>query len=386
MFITASKIHDGRGWMPEGTVIELADDGTVTAIHENLVSEQVKHYEGILAPGFVNTHCHLELSHMKGVIPEHTGLTNFLQQVMRNRFGFTDEQKTEARHEAFNTMYNNGVVAVGDISNTNDTADLRATGKMHFHSFVEAIGFNELPQKQFDMAVSTCNNFAAQQATAILRQSIVPHAPYSVSHALFRMIDTHNAGSLISIHNQECRAENEFYETGKGDMHTMLNNLGIDDSFFHPSGIPSLPTYMRWMSPQHQFIFVHNTYSTTDDVIKAQRLLPDVYWCLCPNANLYIENTLPDIAMLIRDANNICIGTDSLSSNHELSIVSELYTLKTHYPNLNWETLLRWGTYNGARALQMQHLLGSIDEGKQPGIIQITGADTGTKPVVKRII
>ena len=118
-------------------------------------------------------------------------------------------------------------------------------------------------------------------------------------------------------------------------------------------------------------IFVHNTFTTTTDIEVAQTLLKNVYWCLCPNANLYIENTLPDIAMLAKHGNTICIGTDSLASNHQLSILAELQAIKDHYPSIDWETLLRWGTFNGSLALQMNDIAGTIEPGKQPGLMHL---------------
>lgn len=385
MLLTAHKIHDGRKWLPAGTVIETNSAGEIVALHRGEM-EGAQFFDGILAPGFVNVHCHLELSHMKGVIPEHTGLIPFLQQVMMHRSGFGDEQRKAARHEAFDAMYNNGVVAVGDISNVTDTMDLRALDKMHFHTFIESIGFSETPQKQFSFATGTYAAFAQQASvTKRLSQSIVPHAPYSVSHTLFGLIDKFDEGALLSIHNQESRAEDEYYLLKQGGVQTLLHSLGISDDFFVPSGKSSLQTYLEWMSPTHPFIFVHNTYTSQNDIQLAKTLLPQAYWCMCPNANLYIENTLPDIGMLIQKSANICIGTDSLSSNHELSILSELQTIKKHFPHLEWETLLNWGTYNGAQALQMDDIIGTIEPGKQPGIIQLQGLDT-QHPTIERII
>lgn len=385
MLLTADRIHNGHTWLPAGSVIEINETGVITAIHD---SEQpgTMHYEGVLSPGFVNAHCHLELSHMQGAIPEHTGLIPFLQRVMMQRNGFTDEQRAIARKEGFTAMQANGIVAVGDIANTTDTLDLRTSGQMHFHTFVESIGFTETPQKQFAYAGQVYDAFGSQQASSThLSQSIVPHAPYSVSHVLFGMIDRHNPQSIISIHNQESRAEDEYYLLKQGGVQTLLHSLGIDDAFFKPSGKTSLQTYLEWLSPQHPFLFVHNTYTGQNDIQIAKALLPDVYWCLCPNANLYIENTLPDIGLFIAEHANICIGTDSLSSNHQLCILSELYTIKQSYPHITWETLLNWGTYNGASALKMQHMTGSFAVGMNPGILHITGLDTDTKPVVARI-
>ena len=382
-FITASRIHNGHNWLPEGTTIEVADDGTVIAIHDKPNEETVV-YDGVLAPGFVNAHCHLELSHMKGLVPEHTGLIPFLKTIPRHRNDFTDEQKKAARHNAYDELVQNGVVAVGDIANTTDTLDIRALGKLNFYTFVETIGFTEAnAQRAFGFAVSTYETFAAQQGER-LKQAIIPHAPYSVSSPLFRLIDAHAGDVVISIHNQESEEENKFYTKKEGGVRDLLQTLGVDDSFFTPTGLSSLQSYLQWLSPTHPFIFVHNTYTRRQDVQFAHSRLKDVYWCLCPNANLYIENTLPDIEMFISENANICIGTDSLASNHQLSILSELSTIKERYPALRWETLLTWGTSNGARALQMEHI-GTIEAGKKPGVVQIIGMESDA-PKVKRII
>lgn len=386
MLLTATKIHDGRKWMPEHTVIEVDDNGTIVNIIQNAAHlDGVQFFDGVLAPGFVNAHCHLELSHMKGAIPEHTGLISFLQQVIGKRNGYTEEQKLTARKEAFAAMLANGIVAIGDICNTADVMEERASGKIHFHSFVESLGFSETPQKQFEYAKQVYNAYASQQgADSILRQSIVPHAPYSVSHVLFGLIDGFDKNALLSIHNQECRDEDEYYLLKQGGVQYLLRTLGIDDTFFKPSGKSSLQTYLEWLSPKHPFIFVHNTFSTQTDIEIAKALLNEPYWCLCPNANLYIENRLPDIEQFRRLKANICVGTDSLSSNHQLSILAELQTIKQHNPHIDWEELLRWGIYNGAQALQMQGKVGSLEKGKAPGLLHISGLDDN-KPAVKRI-
>lgn len=373
MLITAPRIHNGRSWLPDNSVIEIAGDGTVIAIHNAAMKDAAVFYDGILCPGFVNAHCHLELSHMKGVIPEKTGLIPFLQNVFSHRGNHKEEQKQAARQAAYQELLDNGVVAVGDIANLADTADLRGLGQLYIHSFVEAIGFTETPQKQFANAENVYNVFTSQTSPGKkLTQSITPHAPYSVSQTMFGLIDRHRADAILSVHNQESPAEDEYYLLKKGDVQTLLHGIGIDDSFFTPTGKSSLQTYLQWLSPTHPFIFVHNTYTKAADIEVAEALLPELYWCLCPNANLYIENRLPDIPMFIGHNANVCIGTDSLASNHQLSILSELVTINNAYPAIGWEILLQWATYNGACALQLQERIGSIEPGKQPGIVHIS--------------
>jgi aminodeoxyfutalosine deaminase len=386
-FLTAERIHNGHGWLPQGTVIEIAADGTITALHDT-PQEDAAVYEGILTPGFVNAHCHLELSHMKDAVPVHTGLIPFLKCIPTRRDGFTDEQKKKAREDAYNEVLHNGIVAVGDIANTTDTLDLRAIDKLHFYTFVESIGFTEEhADKFFDFSLQTYNKFAAQpRQNKLLKQGIAPHAPYSVSAALFRLIGAHNS-NVTTIHNQENEDENRYYTDKEGAVRELLAMFNIDDSPFVPTGKSSLQSYLQWMVETNHLLFVHNTYSKREDVQFAHSRVKEAWWCLCPNANLYIENKLPDIDMLISEHANICIGTDSLASNHQLCVLSELFTIREHYPQLEWEQILKWATHNGARALQMQDIIGSIEVGKKPGIVQVTGLDNKIgKPAVHRII
>ena len=385
-FITAARIHNGHNWLPEGSTLELAEDGRILAILNRPNGAAIT-YKGILAPGLVNVHCHLELSHMKGLIPEHTGLIPFLKTIPSHRNDFTDDQKRTARHNAYAELLQNGIVAVGDISNTTDTIDLRILDQLHYYTFVESIGFTEAnAARAFDYAVQTYSRYDEQTTGKYMaRQAIVPHAPYSVSSSLFRLIDGHSGIAPLSIHNQESPEENKFYLAREGGVRDLLHSLGIDDSPFVPSGHTSLQSYLEWLSPQRHMIFVHNTYTSRKDVRFAHNRQKESSWCLCPNANLYIENTLPDIDMLISENASICIGTDSLASNYQLCVLSELSSIKRHYPALPWETLLTWATANGAKALHMEQIIGTVEVGKTPGIVQITGLDTTNKPIVKRV-
>ncbi len=387
MFFSASKIHDGYRFLPEGTVLEVADDGSILNILDTGAVDDFVFYEGILCPGFVNAHCHLELSHLKGKLDEHTGLIPFLQRVPSYRSSFSDAEKTDARQQAYDELLNNGIVAVGDISNTADTLDLRAQGKLHVHSFVECIGFIEQHAMQrFEFSKQVYEQFSRQESDeCLLRQSLVPHAPYSVSSVLFQLIDEFEPDALISIHNQEAKAEDEYYRQKTGAVKQLLEGFGIDDSFFTPSGKSSLTTYAEWISPSHPVLLVHNTQSTPADVHYAENRFPRLSWCLCPNANLYLEGVLPDVPMLAVEVRNICVGTDSLASNHQLSIMSELVTLHRHFPQIGWEVLLRWATINGAVALQMDHHIGSFTKGKKPGVLWLQELDSAS-PAVKRLI
>jgi cytosine/adenosine deaminase-related metal-dependent hydrolase len=374
-YFSAEQVHNGKSWLPAGTVIETDDAGTVTGIHAQgtIADDLVAYYSGILCPGFINTHCHLELSHMKGIIEEGNTLVPFLKAVMFQRNNFSQKEKEDAITAAIRSLRQNGTVAVGDIANGTDTLAFRENAGLFIHTFIESIGFSETrTDERFAYAENVFRQFE-QQGTGHrqLRQSIVPHAPYSVSRNLFELINAFDPGALLSVHNEETLAENELYNSKTGDMFSLFETLKIDADFFQPSGKTSLQTYLPWLSPSHPLILVHNTFMNEEDIALIRQQKTDIFLCLCPNANWYIERKLPPVDLLRSHNLSICLGTDSLASNHELSIWSEICMLRKHFPHIGLEELLKWATWNGALALKADETLGSLEQGKRPGIIQI---------------
>ena len=386
-FLSATKIHNGKHWLPQGTVLEILEDGTlIDILAEGLVpKEKIEFYDGIICPGFVNAHCHMELSHMKGVIEEGNKLVPFLQSVMLGRNTVTAEEKDRAIVAAIESMRSEGIVAVGDIANGTDSLKHRPSAGFHIHTFVESLGFSETnAASRFAYSENVYKQFAEQEGSEhqTLSQSIVPHAPYSVSGALFQLINDFDKHSIVSIHNQETIAENEFYQSKTGAIIDLHNTLNIDASFFEATGKSSLQSYLPAIAGTHPLLLVHNTFMSNSDLAWLQSTRSNFTLCLCPNANLYIEHCLPPVTMFASASAPICLGTDSLSSNHQLSIWSEVQTLQKHFPEIELEEMLVWATYNGAKALQMDNIIGSFEINKKPGFVAIS-ADLQT---AKKII
>lgn len=383
---SAEHIFTGYELLQQHVLI--TDDRGVIAdlVKEEDAGDGVGKFTGMLSPGFINCHCHLELSHMKGLIPKHTGLVDFVFKVVNERH-FNEEEILAAIEDAENEMLQNGIVAVGDICNNTLTIPQKNKGRLPYHNFIEASGFPpSVAGPRFQRAVDFYNSYAA----SLPSNSIVPHAPYSVSPEMFGMINEFPNNNLLTIHNQETKAENELFENGAGDMLRMYEKMGIDISFFQPSGKSSLQTWIPYFTKGQSIILVHNVAISEKDIeLITQNSKLITHFCLCPNANLYITNTLPDVNMLFRNNCNIVLGTDSLSSNDQLSILEEIKTLQKNFPELGLSTLLQWATANGSKALQMDSTLGTFEKGKQPGIVLIEGIDglqTNEKTVAKKIL
>jgi cytosine/adenosine deaminase-related metal-dependent hydrolase len=371
----ADHLFTGHEWLHHDYVLITTPEGEVCDILPVAeAGEDIEFFSGILTPGFINCHCHLELSHMRGIIPEKTGMIDFLVRVIQQRTidpGLIKQSIADAE----NSMLQQGIVAVGDICNTTDTIEQKKAGRLHYHNFIEAIGFIESTAEQrFDAALAVYDQFARLYRVPAESNSIVPHAPYSVSPKLFQLITHFPGNHLLTIHNQESAAEREFLEKGTGDFHRLFKALNIDTSFYKPQGQEGLPTYLSHFLPTQTVILVHNVITGKEDmafIANCKLQIANWYFCLCPNANEYIGNPLPDIDLLRQYQATITIGTDSLASNRQLSVLAELQTIKQHFSHIELKELLTWATLNGARALQLDNILGSFEAGKQPGVLVI---------------
>lgn len=371
----ADHIFTGSQWLNDQHVLVAGASGDIEAIVPlPEAGEDIEQLTGILSPGLVNCHCHLELSHVRGFIPENTGMVDFLLAVLQHR-DWAPEIIAEAIHLGEMEMLRNGIVATGDICNTDHTMSVKQQGLMYYHNFIEATGFVEQTAEQrLGVARRVFEQFAQLYGLPIESNSIVPHAPYSVSPRLFDLITHFPGNHLLTMHNQESLAENEFFGTGGGDFKRLYEALKIDISFFKPAGHSSLRHCISHFLPNQAVILVHNAHTTREDVsLITSNLLPGTkfYFCLCPNANLYIGNPLPDIEMLRSSGVPIVVGTDSLASNNQLNIVAELKTIRDHFPHIAIFELLQWVTVNGARALDVERIIGSFDKGRRPGIVLI---------------
>lgn len=364
--------------------------------------EGVEKLTGILSPGFINCHCHLELSHMQGLVPEKKGLVDFLLSVIKQR-NFSQDIIRQAIQDAERQMLKNGIVAVGDICNTNDTIPQKNKGNLYYHSFIETIGFPEtIAAQRFKSSQEMYNQFTGQGTLPANSCSIVPHAPYSVSNKLFELIANNPDHKLLTIHNQESEEENIFFETGKSDFQRLYRSLGVDISFFKPSGKRSLETYLPYFNPNQSLILVHNVSTNEEDMKSIGSRQPaagriaslkpepaNLFFCLCPNANKYISDQLPDIDLFMKHNCKIVIGTDSLASNYQLSILEELKTIQKNFPGIDTGILLQWATSNGSDALQVTTTKGSFAKRKQPGIVLINNIENGrltAKSMAERIL
>lgn len=371
--ISANSIFTGINFLSQEMALVIDDFGILKDIVKKteIQGSEIEHYDGIIAPGFVNAHCHLELSHLFSQIDPKTGLIEFLKQVIAKRNNFNKKEQEDAAIEADFKMWESGIVAVGDISNIDTTFKTKANSKIYYHTFIELIGLNPLHSETiFEKGLSLLKELENYN----LIGSLAAHAPFSSSKLLINKIANYNSSNNLafSIHNQESEEETKFFAGRPSGINDLFAYLNIDINWFIPPKTSSLLSYLDEI-PNKKSLLVHNTFCKEEDIIASKHKF--INWCFCPGANLFIENTLPNCDLFLNHNQNWCIGTDSLASNQKLDMCFEASILLAKSPSISIESILKALTYNGAKALGIEDKFGKLIIGKNTGLNLIQHSD-----------
>lgn len=351
------------GHLERNIIVDIDPDGTISHIHrcENIDREAgVEFYPGILIPGMVNAHCHLELSYLRGAIAEGGGYATFASEIGRVRGGFSNEERLRAASIADATMWEEGIEAVADIANDDLVMPIKERSRIQYKTMFEFFGLNNHDTEPLD-------NLASQYKDA----SVTPHSTYSVQDRAFNAICS-KYRELLSLHFLESENEALLYEH-QGSLHAWYQRMGWECDFLK-YGTPARRVAESIPHEGH-LLLVHNTCATAEDITTIERTLKcHTTWVLCPESNRYISNLCPPVGMLEQMGVSIAIGTDSLASARTLSMVDNMRLLG----NVPLEKLLSYATINGAKALGIEATKGSITVGKCPGLAIIEGIDFAT--------
>ena len=353
------RIASNLLWTPQGLLrnplVGVAADGRILSVGTCPEPDRcpgTEFYAGVLAPGLVNAHCHLELSYLLGAIPERCGFAGFAGAMSQVRERFSAEQRAQAADAA---MWQAGIEAVGDISNGDTTFAVKSRSRIAYRTFVEFFGLRAA---------------SAEHLLPLLRHpqtSLTPHSLYSVQDAPLRAIAARGDAPL-SIHFMETPAEAELFEQ-RGELWEWYRKAGFTCDFLH-YGSPAR-RIVESVPADRSVILIHNCCVNQQDIdLIMNHFTAPVWWCLCPGSNRYISRLVPPVELLRRNGLNICLGTDSLASNTALSLLGEMQ----HLGKIPLAELLTWAAPNGARALGFSEL-GEVAAGKRPGLAVLSGLD-----------
>ena len=297
---------------------------------------------------------------MKGAIAERGGYAAFADSMGKVRDSFSEEEQLQSIEEADRAMWQEGIDAVGDIVNGATSFATKMASPIYYRNFAEVFGLRQ------------CNLERQRELLKYPNTSLTLHSTYSVLEAPFKEVCGADMEQPLSIHFLETDNEAKLYQ-GEGSLHEWYSKVGFECDFLH-YGSPTR-RIAECIPKDRSVILVHNCAISEQDIeVVMNHFTAPVYWALCPRSNSYISGIEPRSVELLRSYGpniNICIGTDSLASNWSLSIIEELKMFR----NIPLFELLQWATINGAKALGVADKFGSIEEGKQSGIINLTGVN-----------
>ncbi len=313
--------------------------------------------DGLLLPGLVNAHTHLELSFLHGLTPPPAGdFVDWLEGLVRTRPGHDHLDAREATRRAARQARESGAVLAGDITNTFRAQEPAWEEGLHTVSFGEAIG----PQRAQPPEPSLTWREGVLQASAV-----AAHAPYSVPDWRLKALKRQAGAQPFCIHLAESRAEVELV-AGRGEEGLRLRQflsergMNLDDLVFH--GPRPLAHLLALGVVDGRTLLVHGVQLTAGEM--AQVAASGASLCLCPRSNLGLTGAIAPVEAALAAGVNLCLGTDSLTSSPDLSLWPEMATLLRVFPALAPESVLSMATLGGALALGLAEHFGSLRPGR----------------------
>jgi len=375
--VAASFVYtlDSDAPIRNGFVEYDAEDGRILAVGECGPDEEVR--QGAVVPGFVNSHCHIELSHLHGKFRKGTGMAGFIDQINALRDWAGADVKARLTQEWMDKMWKDGVSAMSDISNDDSSFKVKSSHKIYTRTFLEVFGSEP---EMCDGVMSDVTKLKETADAEGIDAAPTPHSCYTMSPQLLSASAAAGLESgYLSYHSQESQEEEDLLISGSGAMYENRKRSGMSTP--PVTGESSLKYFIDRLAAakpapyDEHILLVHNVCLKQDDIDAAKRVMNNVYWAVCPLSNIFIHNALPPIPLMRENGLAITVGTDSLSSNDDLDMVKELVCIKQNFAEVPMNEILVWACLNGARFLSKEDTLGSIAPGKTPGIVFVSNVD-----------
>ncbi|MBW2095729.1 MAG: amidohydrolase family protein [Deltaproteobacteria bacterium] len=331
-FVTVSGgriVASGRGRGPKGT-------------------RKKDHGPGMLMPALVNAHTHLDLTALDGAPLPDSDFLSWVRGVITGKAALTKEEILAGILKGQEFLWQSGCILAGD--HRSFSLETPFSENPFIHVFHEYLG------TKFPPIVPASNGASS---------SLAAHAPHTTAPRLILDLKQRcrQKNLVFSMHVAESPEEMEFITTAGGTWAEFLESRGIS---FEMWGLPA-PSPIRHLDHlgvlDSRTLAIHLVQTDRDDLkILARK---GVRVCVCPRSNRNLLDQLPDVHAMVDWGLRPALGTDSLASVSSLDLFDEMRFLVREVPDLSPADIIAMGTVNGARALDREKELGTLEPGKR---------------------
>ncbi len=321
-----------------------------------------------LLPGLVNAHTHLELSDRKKRLGKAgMSMPDWIRLVVNERT--TPKKKLAAVNKGAAESLRHGVTTLGDIATYAPHDVNEAPQSPRAVRFHEVIGFSQARAPSAHgglvkkLKLSKVEGASELDGTPL--EGVSPHAPYTVSPPLLRnLVGTAAEWNMpVAFHLAESKEELEFLTTGAGGFQEILEERSMWDPWAVPRGSAPLD-YLRILTRAPKALVIHGNYLERKELAFLARHRDALSLVYCPRSHAYFGHDPYPLETALSLGVRVCLGTDSLASNPDLSLLDEMRVTAAQHPRVPAEKILEMGTLASSHAMGLGHLVGALSSGR----------------------
>src|SRR5437763_16616949 len=352
--MNVSPIENGAVRVIDGRIVDIGNFADVGSANDEIVDLG----DYVLLPGLINAHSHLDYSCLRGKIPRQKSFTNWVRVINAEKGKLTAEDYVRSINAGFVQAQQFGTTT---IANLTAFPELIAKIKPPIRTwwFAELIDVRE-PDRAKEIVKS---------ATDLLKGTenwgLAPHAPFTASENLSRDCQeiALRESILLTTNSAESHEEMEMFRDASGPLYQFMKGIGREMTDCGDD--TPLRRFLRHLgnaSPAGWIIAHLNELTESDfDLLREMRHKFSI--AHCPRSHAYFGHAPFRFERLQKLGFNLCLGTDSLASNDDLSLFAEMRAFQKEFPDVPPEKILEMVTVNPARALRRENELGKIERG-----------------------
>ena len=379
-------IENGAVAISENQIIDVGTFPKVAARHRG--KKIVDLGEKALLPGFINAHCHLDYTCLRGKIPPRKTFTDWIRAINAEKAKLSREDYLASINEGFAEAKRFGTTTIANLTAFPELIS-------QIQAPVRTWWFAELIDVRSPKRANEIIDLAIESLKSAPNWGLAPHAPFTASRDLYWRCEevARREKVLLTTHLAESREEMSMFRDASGPLHEFMREIAWDLSdcgdqtplgrFLETVRGSSTAKAFEARNDKkangdgQEWIVAHLNELEESDFDLLEELTSKFHVVHSPRSHNYFGHSPFPFKKLRVLGFNICLGTDSLASNESLSLFAEMRTLQRNEPGISPDKILEMVTVNAAEALHQGNALGQIRAGFRPDLIAIPRSGDG---------